>query len=166
MRLREGAALQRADRRAGAGAKDLRSGGPPEFFVRAKASPCTRRPPARLSPEPHLTANLRTKIMDFRGFDSSIILNLKGWNSHVQRGFPGNVESTNLGGDNLSREIGRRAPPLSKPPADVARKLEEPAVRACEPATGSSSRAGPPSRASRSRFPTWGSRECRCRLIG
>ena len=31
----------------------------------------------------------------------------KGWNSHVQRKFPGNVESTNLSRDNLRREIGR-----------------------------------------------------------
>ena len=30
-----------------------------------------------------------------------------GWNSHVRREFPGNVESTNLSRDNLSREIGR-----------------------------------------------------------
>ena len=28
-------------------------------------------------------------MVGFRGFDSSIILSLKGWNSHVHRGFPG-----------------------------------------------------------------------------
>ena len=40
------------------------------------------------------TANLRTKILGFRGFDSSIILNLKGWNSHVHRKYPRNSESS------------------------------------------------------------------------
>ena len=53
-------------------------------------------------------ANLRTNIMDFRGFDSSIILILTGWNSHVHRGFPRKFESSDLSRDNLSREIGRR----------------------------------------------------------
>ena len=53
------------------------------------------------------TANLRTKIMDFTGgFDSSIILNFKGWNSKAHRDFPGKFESINLSRDNLSREIG------------------------------------------------------------
>ena len=52
-------------------------------------------------------ANLLTKILDFRGFDSSIIL-IKGWNSDVHRGFPGKLESSNLSRDNISREIGRR----------------------------------------------------------
>ena len=33
----------------------------------------------------------------------------KGWNFHVHRGFPRNIESTNLNRDNLSREIGRTA---------------------------------------------------------
>ena len=53
------------------------------------------------------TANLRTKILDSRGFDSSRILTSRGgiltsiWES------PGLFESTNLSGDNLSREIGR-----------------------------------------------------------
>ena len=31
----------------------------------------------------------------------------KGWNSQAHREFPGNVESTNLSRDNISREIGR-----------------------------------------------------------
>ena len=54
------------------------------------------------------TPNLRTNIMAFRGFDSSIInINSKGWNSHVHRGFPGKFESSNLSRDNVSREIGR-----------------------------------------------------------
>ena len=34
-------------------------------------------------------------------------LNLKGWNSHVHRKFPGSFGSTNLSRDNLSSEIGR-----------------------------------------------------------
>ena len=33
-------------------------------------------------------------------------LNLEGWNSHVHREFPGNLELTNLSRDNLGREIG------------------------------------------------------------
>ena len=49
------------------------------------------------------TDNLRTKTLDFRGFDSSRILSLRG-----QRESPGNFESTNLSRDTLSREIGRR----------------------------------------------------------
>ena len=51
-------------------------------------------------------ANFRTKILDFRGFDSQN-LKLKAWNSHVHREFPGKFESTILGRENLSREIGR-----------------------------------------------------------
>ena len=54
------------------------------------------------------TANLPTNIVGFRGFDSSIILNLKGWNSQTRREFPGKFESSNLSRDNVSREIGRR----------------------------------------------------------
>ena len=79
------------------------------------------------------TANLRTKILDFRGFDSSRILlqyyllvqetvtivyyilsllllsthKFKGWNSHVHGKFPGMSDSTNLSRDTLSREIWR-----------------------------------------------------------
>ena len=34
-------------------------------------------------------------------------LNIKGWNSHVHRGFPGKFESSNLSRDNVSGEIGR-----------------------------------------------------------
>ena len=34
-------------------------------------------------------------------------LNLKGWNSHVHRGFPWTFESNNLSRENRSREIGR-----------------------------------------------------------
>ena len=53
------------------------------------------------------TANLRTEILDSRGFDSSRILTFKGWNSHVHREFTGSFESTNLCRDNLSRETGQ-----------------------------------------------------------
>ena len=52
--------------------------------------------------------NLRTKIMDFRGFDSSrSSLNHKGWNFQARKEFPGKFESSNLSRDNLSTEIGR-----------------------------------------------------------
>ena len=45
--------------------------------------------------------------MDFRGFDSRIILiNAKGENYHVHRGFPGKFEPSNLSRDIISREIG------------------------------------------------------------
>ena len=53
------------------------------------------------------TANLRTKIMDFRGFDSSIILILTGGIPRPIGDFPGKFESSNLSRDNVSREIGR-----------------------------------------------------------
>ena len=54
-----------------------------------------------------ISANLRTKLLDFGGFDSSRILILRGDNSCAHGEFPGNFESTNLSWDNLSREIGR-----------------------------------------------------------
>ena len=54
------------------------------------------------------TADLRTKILDFRGLDSSRVLN--GCNSQAHREFPGNSESSNLSRDILSREIGRTGP--------------------------------------------------------
>ena len=57
---------------------------------------------------PTATANLRIKILDFRGFDSSrLLILLKGWNSHVHREFPAKFESTSLCRDNHSKEIGR-----------------------------------------------------------
>ena len=43
--------------------------------------------------------------MDFRGFDSSRILVSRGGILKSVGIFPGNVESTNLGRDDLSREI-------------------------------------------------------------
>ena len=54
-----------------------------------------------------------TKILDFRGFDSSMMLILRGSRehdlSHVHREFPGKFESRNLSRDNPSRGIGRIA---------------------------------------------------------
>ena len=45
------------------------------------------------------------RFLDFGGFDSEQNIDLKGWSSQAHREFPGNVESTNLSRDNLSREI-------------------------------------------------------------
>ena len=53
------------------------------------------------------TASLRTKVLNFRGFDSSRILVLRAGIPRSIGEFPGNYESTNLSRDNLSREIGR-----------------------------------------------------------
>ena len=52
------------------------------------------------------TANLRTKVLDFGGFDSSVLLTVKGGLPRPI-GIPGCFESSNLSRDNLSREIGR-----------------------------------------------------------
>ena len=52
------------------------------------------------------TANPRTKIMDSRGFDSSIILTLRGGIIMSIRDFPESL-SSNVSRDNVSREIGR-----------------------------------------------------------
>ena len=41
--------------------------------------------------------------------------NLKGWNFHVHREFPRKFESTILGRETLSREIGRIRPPVLMP---------------------------------------------------
>ena len=61
-------------------------------------------------------ANLLTEILDFRGFDSSIIdINFKGWNSQAHREFAGKCESTNLSRDNL-RELGRTSKISGPPP--------------------------------------------------
>ena len=64
--------------------------------IPVQVSTCLRRASSQMC----CTANLCTKILDFRGFDSRIInLKCKGWNSHVHRGFPGKLESTNLSRD-------------------------------------------------------------------
>ena len=59
------------------------------------------------------TTNLRTstKILDFREFDSSRIVSVRG-GIHVHREFPGKFESRNLSRDNLS--IGRLGAPSAK----------------------------------------------------
>ena len=57
------------------------------------------------------TANLRTNIMDFRGFDwLKKNRDIKGWHYHVHRGLPGKFESSNLSRGNVCREIGRMQP--------------------------------------------------------
>ena len=48
------------------------------------------------------TANLRTKILDFRGFDSSRILILRGEIPRSIGQLPGDFESTDLSRENLS----------------------------------------------------------------
>ena len=52
-------------------------------------------------------AYLRTKIMDFRRFDSSRVLISRGGILMSIGNVPEVFESTNLSRDNLSREIGR-----------------------------------------------------------
>ena len=58
------------------------------------------------------TASLRTKILDFRGFDSSRILMLRVEFS-CPWGFHRKFESRNLSRENRSREIGRSSSPKS-----------------------------------------------------
>ena len=62
------------------------------------------------------TANLRTKILDFRGFDSNIILVLRGGILMSIGYFPEVVESTILSRDSFSREIGCTATPTPVTP--------------------------------------------------
>ena len=52
------------------------------------------------------TANLRTTILDFRGFDSSVVLSLSRGIRVSIDGYPENIESTSLSRDRPSREIG------------------------------------------------------------
>ena len=54
-----------------------------------------------------VTPNPPTIIVDFRGFDSSIILILRGGIPTPIGDFPGKFESSNVSGDNVSRGIGR-----------------------------------------------------------
>ena len=57
-----------------------------------------------------------TKILEFRGFDSSKILVEKRWSVQAhRREFPGKFELSNLSRDNLSREIGVFVPLRGKP---------------------------------------------------
>ena len=69
-----------------------------EYGVRARS--CTT--------ENQDTTNLRTKILNFRGFDSSRVLVLRGWTSHARGEFPGKFESSKLSRDNLVGRSGVR----------------------------------------------------------
>ena len=64
------------------------------------------------------TANLRTKILDFRGSDLSIILSSRG---AILMSI-GSVESTNLSRDALRREIGLVHHPPKRDPKRGIRK--------------------------------------------
>ena len=64
----------------------------------------------RRTANPH-TANLRTNIMDVRGFDSSICLNLRGGIPRPKGDFPESLTQAMLVGCNVSREIGRTKNP-------------------------------------------------------
>ena len=59
------------------------------------------------------TANLRTKIVDFRGFDSSIILILRGGIPRPMGSFPESLSQAILAGISLAGRIGRIANLLS-----------------------------------------------------
>ena len=71
------------------------------------------------------TVSLHTQILDFRGFDSSRILNYKGWNSQAPRELPGKLESSNLSREILS--IGRlgvaRCALAEEPMSDAAAEI-------------------------------------------
>ena len=58
-------------------------------------SPVWRVP--RVLPHPGSTANLPTNIVDFRGFDSSTVLMLRGGIPRPIWGFPGKFDSSNVG---------------------------------------------------------------------
>ena len=87
---------------------------PPADASVAPHGPTESRRAAQRQPSP--TASLRTKILDFRGFDSSIILILRCGILMSTGNLPEKFESKNRGRDNLSREIGRT--PL-RPEMDV-----------------------------------------------
>ena len=78
---------------------------PPAFGDR---SPAWSRPAARRSAEvAPSTANLRANIMDFRGFDSSIILMLRGEIPRPIGSFPESLSQAILSRDSVSRGMGR-----------------------------------------------------------
>ena len=54
------------------------------------------------------TPNLPTNIVNFRGFDSSMILNLRGEIPRPTGDLPESLSQAMLVGCNVSREIGRR----------------------------------------------------------
>ena len=56
----------------------------------------------------YISPNHPANIVDFGGFDSSIILNLRGGILMSIGGFPGKFESSNVSRDNVRREIGRK----------------------------------------------------------
>ena len=53
------------------------------------------------------TANLRTNDSGSQRVLLKHNIDIKGWNSHVHREFPGMLESSNLSRDDISREIRR-----------------------------------------------------------
>ena len=53
------------------------------------------------------TPNLPTNIVDFKGFDSSTILNVRGEMPRPVGDLPEGFESSNVSRDDVSREIGR-----------------------------------------------------------
>ena len=55
--------------------------------------------------------HIHTNIVDFKRFDSSMILMFKGRNSQAHREFPGKFESSNVSRGNISGEIGRSRSP-------------------------------------------------------
>ena len=61
----------------------------------------------------HSTLSPPTKSWDFRGFDSSKLLILKGGNSHLHESYmesPGKFDSRTLSRETLSRGTGRISP--------------------------------------------------------
>ena len=70
------------------------------------------------------TANLRTKIMDFRGFDSSRTLILRGGTLMTTGKIPRMQESRNRSREILGREIGRT--PMFAPSLSLLRWAVEP----------------------------------------
>ena len=88
------------------------------FFARPRFIGRRSPSPTDIIHPPKSTANLRTQILDFRGFDSNIILILRaGILMSIGNKYPGNYESTNLSRDNISREIGRPAAWWMRAPA-------------------------------------------------
>ena len=90
---------------------------PSSGLLSARPQRCTRM----------AVANLRAKILDFRGFDASRTLILRGGilMSMGNCEFPGNHESMNLSRDSLSREIRRTAVFLLKNPEISIESLKE-----------------------------------------
>ena len=81
------------------------------------------------------------------GFQRVLIklnLDFKGWSSQAHREFPGNVESTNVSRDDVSREIGRTVTQArSTFPRTVEVVAFAPSSRAGPHAKGGGGRGGP-----------------------